>query len=48
MLKGMISFIAATLIGALFAALGLGLGWMLIGSLAGSVIGWWAAKRLMP
>ena len=46
MLKGMISFIVATLLGALLS--GFGLWGMLIGSLAGSVIGWYAAKRLMP
>ena len=46
MLKGMISFIAATLLGALLSPFGLG--GMLVGSLAGSIIGWWAAKRLMP
>ena len=46
MLKAMISFIAATILGALLSPFGL---WgMLIGSLAGSVIGWWGAKRFMP
>jgi len=46
MLKAMISFIAATLLAAILSPFGL---WgMLIGSLAGSVIGWWAAKRFMP
>jgi hypothetical protein len=48
MLKGMISFIAGTLIGALFSALGFGIGGMLVGSVAGAIIGWWGAKRLMP
>ena len=47
MLKMMITFIAATILGAIGQAL-FGLWGMLLGSLAGSVVGWWGAKRLMP
>lgn len=47
MLKMMISFIAATILGAIGQAL-FGLWGMLLGSLMGSVVGWWGAKRLMP
>jgi|GraSoiStandDraft_4_1057263.scaffolds.fasta_scaffold2194716_2 hypothetical protein len=46
MLKAMISFIAATLLAALLS--GFGIAGMLIGSLAGSIIGWYFAKRLTP
>lgn len=47
MLKLMITFIAATILGAVGQAL-FGLWGMLIGSLAGSIVGWWGAKRLTP
>ena len=46
MLKTMITFIAATLLGALLSPFGIP--GMLIGSVAGSIIGWWLAKRLTP
>lgn len=47
MLKMMITFIAATILGALGQAL-FGLFGMILGSVAGSIVGWWAAKRLTP
>jgi hypothetical protein len=47
MLKGMITFIAATILGAIGQAL-FGLWGMLLGSIGGSIVGWWAAKRLTP
>jgi hypothetical protein len=47
LLKLMITFIAATILGAIGQAL-FGLWGMLLGSLAGSIVGWWAARRLTP
>lgn len=47
MLKMMISFIAATILGAIGQAV-FGLWGMVLGSIAGSVVGWWGAKRLTP
>ena len=47
MLKGMITFIAATILGAIGQAL-FGLWGMMLGSIGGSIVGWWAAKRLTP
>ena len=47
MLKTMITFIVATVLGALGNAVA-GMTGALIGSLAGMIIGWWAAKRLTP
>ena len=47
MLKMMITFIAATILGAIGQWM-FGLTGMALGSIAGSVVGWWAAKRLMP
>lgn len=47
LLKVLVTFIAATLLGALGQSL-LGPAGMLIGSIAGMVFGWWAARRLLP
>ncbi len=47
MLKLMITFIAATILGAIGQKL-FGLWGMLLGSVAGSIVGWWAARRLTP
>jgi len=47
LLKTLITFIAATILGAVGQQI-LGLWGMLLGSLAGAVIGWWGARRLMP
>lgn len=47
LMKTLITFIAATILGAVGQKL-LGLYGMLLGSVAGAVIGWWGARRLMP
>jgi hypothetical protein len=47
MLKTMISFIAATILGGIGQWM-FGLWGMVLGSIAGSVVGWWGAKRLTP
>ena len=47
MLKGMITFIAATILSAIGYKL-FGLWGMLLGSIGGSIVGWWAARRLTP
>jgi hypothetical protein len=46
MLRGLVTFIAATILGAVGQSL-FGMYGMLLGSVAGSVVGWWAAKRMM-
>ena len=46
LLKGMVSFIAGTILGAIGQNL-LGVWGMFLGSIAGMVVGWWAAKRMM-
>lgn len=43
----MITFIAATILGAIGQSL-FGFGGMMFGSIAGSVVGWWGARRLTP
>ena len=47
LLKTLVTFIAATVLGALGQTL-LGLWGMLLGSIAGLVLGWWGARRLLP
>jgi hypothetical protein len=47
MLKTMVNFIAATLLGYLGYAL-FGLGGMFVGSIAGYVLGWYVARRIVP
>ena len=47
LLKTLITFIAATILGALGQSVA-GMWGMLLGSIAGSVFGWWAARRLVP
>lgn len=47
MLKMMITFIAATILGAIGSKL-LGIWGMVLGSIAGSIVGWWGARRLIP
>lgn len=47
LLKTLITFIVATILGAIGQKL-FGLWGMMLGSLAGMVFGWWAARRLMP
>jgi hypothetical protein len=47
MLKTMISFIAATLLGYLGNEL-FGLFGMFVGSIGGYVVGWYLAKRIVP
>ena len=46
-LKTMITFIAATILAAIGSYF-FGMAGMLLGSVAGSIVGWWAAKRLTP
>lgn len=46
MLKGLVSFIAGTILGVVGQNL-FGLWGMFLGSIAGMVVGWWAAKRMM-
>lgn len=47
LVRTLVTFIAATVLGTvgqkLFGPFG-----MLLGSVAGAVIGWWVARRLMP
>jgi hypothetical protein len=47
MLKQMVSFIAATLLGYLGSVL-FGLGGMFVGSIAGYIVGWYVARRFVP
>ncbi len=47
MLKLMVTFIAATILGALGHQVA-GLSGAIVGSIAGSVIGWYVAKRIVP
>jgi hypothetical protein len=47
MLKTMISFIAATLLGYLGHEI-FGLSGMFVGAIGGYVVGWYVAKRLVP
>ena len=47
LLKVLITFVAATVLGALGQQL-LGVTGMLLGSIVGMVFGWWAARRLLP
>ena len=46
MLKGLVTFIAATILGAVGQNL-FGFWGMFLGSVAGSVVGWWAARRML-
>jgi hypothetical protein len=46
-LKTMITFIAATILGAAGSQL-FGIWGAVLGSIVGMVFGWWAAKRLTP
>ena len=45
LLKMLVTFIAATVLGAVGQKL-MGLYGMLLGSVAGAVVGWWAARRM--
>jgi hypothetical protein len=45
LLKGLVTFIAGTILGAIGQKV-MGLYGMLLGSVAGAVVGWWAAKRM--
>ena len=45
MLKGLVTFIAGTILGAVGAHF-FGMFGGFLGSIAGMVIGWWAAKRM--
>ena len=45
LLSMLVTFIAATILGALGQKV-LGLWGMLLGSIAGAVAGWWAARRM--
>ncbi len=47
LLKILITFIAATVLGTVGQKL-LGITGMMIGSIAGAIVGWWAARRLVP
>lgn len=47
LLKMLVTFIAATVLGAAGAEL-FGLFGGLVGSALGGVVGWWVARRLMP
>ena len=47
MLKALVSFIAATLLGALGNAVA-GFFGMFVGSIAGAIVGWYVARRVMP
>ena len=47
MLKTLVTFIAATLLGYVGQQL-FGLYGMLFGSLAGSIVGWYVARRVVP
>jgi len=47
MLKGMVTFIAATILGAIGGKVA-GFAGMFIGSLAGAIVGWYAARRIVP
>jgi hypothetical protein len=47
LLKTLLTFIAATVLGALGQSL-FGITGMLLGSIGGLVFGWWAARRLLP
>ena len=47
MLKQMVSFIAATLLAYLGQKL-FGWGGMFVGSIAGYIVGWYVARRIVP
>ena len=47
MLKLLVTFIAATILGALGQQL-LGIYGMLLGSAAGAIIGWYVARKIVP
>jgi len=47
MLKMLVTFIAATILGALGQQL-LGIYGMLLGSAAGAIIGWYVARKIVP
>lgn len=47
LLKTLVTFIAAAILGAVGQKL-LGLTGMLVGSIAGALVGWWVARRVVP
>ncbi len=47
LLRGLLTFIAGTVLGALGEKV-LGMTGMVLGSIAGFFFGYWAARRLMP
>jgi len=47
MLKMLVTFIAATILGALGQQV-LGIYGMLLGSAAGAIIGWYVARKIVP
>jgi len=47
MLKTLVTFIAATILGALGQQL-LGIYGMLLGSAAGAIVGWYVARKIVP
>jgi hypothetical protein len=47
LLRTLLTFIAGTILGA-FGQKVAGTGGMVVGSIAGFIVGWWGAKRLMP
>jgi hypothetical protein len=47
MLKTLVTFIAATILGALGGKVA-GVTGIFVGSLAGMIVGWYVAKRLVP
>ena len=47
MLKMLVTFIAATILGAIGQKL-LGIYGMLLGSTAGAIIGWYVARKVVP
>jgi len=47
MLKLLVTFIAATILGALGQQL-LGIYGMLLGSAAGAIVGWYVARKIVP
>jgi len=47
MLKALVTFVAATILGALGQKV-LGVYGMLIGSVVGAIVGWYVARRVVP
>jgi len=47
MLKAMVTFVAATILGAV-GAKAAGVFGMFVGSLAGAIVGWYVARRVVP